>query len=324
MNWTGRIKYHSLILYQMGICTLEKLRILEKPQVDPNIRLDGQVIIVTGGNRGIGKGAVELLAKHGARVIIATCEMEQAKQVVAENQDGNIEVQFVDLSSFDSVRSFAETVLSNESRIDCLINNAAVMEGCYKETEDGIERAKQINFLSPLLLTCLLLPLIEKSNGRIVNIGSFGHVEISSVKVSDSDWWHKKEKYCTAATYKTTKLAVLLVTRYLSKKLATRGIRVYGVDPGIAQSKLADVMWKSKLQKTFIDSLGPFVRSPKDAAVSAVMAAVDNGNSYIPGRRYYMLYGKYINPSALAMDDTEAEVMWAHAANIIGSELIGM
>ena len=317
MSPNGPTKFRFEIARQLYISTLQKLSILPTPQVDPKIRLDGQVIIVTGGNRGIGKGTVELLAKHGARVIIATCEVEQAKQVVAENQYSKIEIQFVDLASFDSVRSFAETVLANESRIDCLINNAAVIEGFYRETEDGIERAKQVNFLSPLLLTCLLLPLIEKSNGRVINMSSFGHLGIESMRVDDSDWWHKKENYDPVATYKTTKLAALLTTKYLSRKLSSRGIRVYAVDPGVAKSKLSDSMRTNIFEKAFLKTLYFFMRSPSKAAVSVVMAAVDTGDSYLAGEKYLMYYGVYINPSPLAMEESNAEVMWSHASSIL-------
>lgn len=317
MSPIGKLKYHLLITGEIGKCALEKSKIMKKPKIDSNINLEGNVIIVTGGNRGIGRGAVELLTEQGARVIIATCELEEAKQVVEENPQAKIDVHFLDLSSYKSVKSFAEKILKTEERIDCLLNNAGVIVPSYKETEDGIELAKQVNFLAPLLLSSLLLPLLEKSKGRIVNVASFGHVQIESMQLDETNWWCDANNYDPIRTYVTTKLAVLLVTRYMSEKLSSRGIRVYAVDPGIANSKIISTLASTRMEVIINKCIGGLVRSTKDAGVSLVLTVVHNSDEYIPGRKYHMYYGKFTKTSILSMNDQCAQQMWSYANKLI-------
>ena len=249
--------------------------------------------------------------------------MEKAKQVAAGNPNAKIDVHFLDLASFKSVHSFVESIIDNEPRIDCLINNAAVVESSYQKTEDGFERAKQVNFIAPLLLTCLLLPLIEKSKGRIVNMSSFSHIEFDSIQMITNERCMEGRKYHSMKNYKTAKLASLLASRYLSKKLSTRCIRVYTVDPGIAQTKLADPSY-SKIQM-ILPMLKKivylFIRTPIDASESLVLAAIDAGDEYVAGEKYYLYYGTYVDPSPIAMDDNNAKLVWSHFLSLIGDHV---
>lgn len=313
----GKAQYSLRIIEEVIRNSLQKFKVLPKPSFDREISLEGHVIIITGGNRGIGRGTAELLAQQGARIILATFEIEEAKQVARENPQAKIDVHFLDLASFKSIKSFAETILAKEERIDCLINNAAVMCKRFTQTEDGFEIAKQVNFLSPILLTKLLLPLIEKSKGRVLNMGSLAHCLTTTMKPEDENWWWRKKNNSTLKTYSKTKLASLLATRYLSKELYNRGVKCYAIDPEIAKSKMIYAFEYSNWKLFMTNIFYSLIKTPNEAAISVVCGVLHDGKEYIPGEKYHLNYGQFKKTSKIADDDKNAEIIWSHATSLI-------
>ena len=132
------------------------------------------------------------MAKRNARVILACRSQEKGKkaEVDVRRESGNSNVYFrkLDLASFDSVRQFAKEVLSEESRIDILINNAGVMYCSFQKTEDGFETQFGVNHLGHFLLTHLLLDKIKQApEGRIILVSSIGHTLTSKLNLDTTN-----------------------------------------------------------------------------------------------------------------------------------------
>ena len=204
-------------------------------------RLDGKTVVITGGNTGIGKETAVDLAKRGARVIIGCRNLEKGKEALKEIQERSgskdVFLEKIDLASLDSVRKFADSVLISESRLDILINNAGVMACDYQKTEDGFEMQFGTNHLGHFLLTMLLLDLIKKSApSRIVNVSSTAHT-LGSGKIHFDDINFEKD-YSPYEAYFHSKLANVLFTRELSKRLEGSHVTVNSLHPGAVKTDL--------------------------------------------------------------------------------------
>mmetsp|Transcript_114718 Transcript_114718/g.180616 ORF Transcript_114718/g.180616 Transcript_114718/m.180616 type:complete len:372 (+) Transcript_114718:44-1159(+) len=148
--------------------------------VAKQMNLSGKVVIVTGGDGGMGLPVVEALAKQGATVIIASRNLSKCSSIalrVSSETGSNVQGMQLDLSSFDSVRSFVSNFLAFSSRLDVLINNAGIAGNSQRKSDDGFQLVFAINYMGPFLLTELLLPALRSSGSasnpaRVVNVAS--------------------------------------------------------------------------------------------------------------------------------------------------------
>ena len=212
-------------------------------------RLDGKTVIITGGNTGIGKETAIDLAGRNARVILACRSAEKGEKAAVEvrEKSGNDDVVFrqLDLASLTSVRQFAAKVLEEEPRIDILINNAGIMGCPYSKTKDGFEMHFGVNHLGHFFLTNLLLDrLKEAPSARIVNVSALAHIfakmnfDDINLEMSYSPW----PAYCRS------KLANILFTQALAKRLADTTVTVNALHPGIVNTELPRYMVSSSLK----------------------------------------------------------------------------
>ena len=197
-------------------------------------RLDGKTVIVTGANTGIGLETAVDLAGRGARVILACRSSEKGEKAAVEvrRRSGNDNVVFrlLDLSSLESVRRFASTMLDEEPQIDILINNAGVMACPYTKTVDGFEMQFGVNHLGHFLLTNLLLDRLKEAKAaRIVNVSLLGH---RGGKINFDDMNYEHSKYNSISAYYNSKLANILFTRALAKRLEGTEVTVNVLHPG--------------------------------------------------------------------------------------------
>ena len=203
-------------------------------------KLDGQMVIITGGNTGIGKETAIDLAKRNARVILACRSEEKGKkaEVDVRRESGNNDVHFrqLDLSSFASIRKFAKEVLEEESCVDILINNAGVMMCPYTKTEDGFEMQFGVNHLGHFLLTNLLLDRIKQApEGRIVNVSSSMHAFSPPLNL---DTINSEDNYSAIQSYSNSKLANVLFTKALAKRLHRTNVITTSLHPGAIDTDL--------------------------------------------------------------------------------------
>lgn len=184
----------------------------------------GKTVVITGGNTGIGKETARILAWRKARVILAcrniTKGLQAAADIIENTGNRNIEVKKLDLSSFQSVRDFAEEINQQEETVDVLINNAGYL-GPFTSTVDGFDNTIQVNYLGHFLLTNLLLNKLKVSSpSRIINVSSVQHTQVSSQIDVDKVLSQTKEGHPGYFhDYNISKLCQLLFTLELSKRL---------------------------------------------------------------------------------------------------------
>lgn len=202
-------------------------------------RVDGRVVIITGANTGIGKETALELAKRGAHVYMACRDMERCEnaraEIVLESKNKYVYCRECDLSSFESVRKFADRFKKERKELHILINNAGVMRCPKMLTKDGIELQLGTNHMAHFLLTNLLLDLLKQSApSRIVNVSSLAHTR-GQIRVADLN---SEQSYDSGDAYSQSKLANVLFTRELAKRLAGTAVTVNSLHPGIVSTEL--------------------------------------------------------------------------------------
>lgn len=184
----------------------------------------GRVAVVTGANTGIGYHTAAVLADRGARVVLAVRNLEKGNDAVARiraaSPGADVTVQRLDLTSLDSVRGAAEALRAAYPRIDLLINNAGVMFTPKQTTADGFELQFGTNHLGHFALTGLLLEHMLVEGSRVVTVSSMGHRLLAAIHFDDLHW---ERGYNRFAAYGQAKLANLLFTYELQRRLAAKG-----------------------------------------------------------------------------------------------------
>jgi NAD(P)-dependent dehydrogenase (short-subunit alcohol dehydrogenase family) len=201
--------------------------------------LQGKYCVVTGANSGIGIAICKELALKGATVVMVCRSSEKgnvAKSAV-ELATGSKQIEMLvqDLSSLQNVRSLAKEYAQNHEKLHVLINNAGVVQGTRKVTSDGLEYVFVVNYLAHFLLTNLLLSTIKQSApARIVNVVSSVHTHI------DFDDLQLEKHYSAIRSYGQSKLAQILFTFELAKRLEGTKLSVNCVHPGAVRTHLGD------------------------------------------------------------------------------------
>jgi NAD(P)-dependent dehydrogenase (short-subunit alcohol dehydrogenase family) len=189
----------------------------------------GRTVVVTGTNSGLGEVTARELARVGAKVIVAVRNLDKGNAAAA-GMSGDVEVRRLDLQDLSSVREFANTV----DGLDVLINNAGIMAVPYAQTRDGFESQIGTNHLGHFALTNLLLP---KVTDRVVTVSSMMHL-IGKISLKDLNW--KSRPYSAWLAYGQSKLANLLFTKELQRRLDTAGSTVTSLaaHPGYSATNL--------------------------------------------------------------------------------------
>lgn len=237
-------------------------------------RLDGKTVVITGANTGIGKETAIDLAKRGARIIMACRDMEKAqaalKEVIEKSGNENVACMKLDLSDSKSIREFAEAINKDEPKLNILINNAGVMVCPYGKTADGFEMQIGVNHFGHFLLTYLLLDLIKRSApARIITVSSMAH-SWGSIKLEDIN---SEQSYDKSKAYSQSKLANVLFTRSLAKRLEGTGVTTYSLHPGVVQTDL----WRhlNGPQQAFMKVVSPFTKNSVQGAQTSIYCAVE-------------------------------------------------
>ena len=278
-------------------------------------RLDGKTVIVTGANTGIGKETALDMAKRGARVILACRDMDRANTAAEHirklSGNGNVDVEKLDLASFDSIREFSEKINSKEEKIDILINNAGIMMCPKWKTKDGFEMQFGTNHLGHFLLTNLLLDKIKSSApSRIINVSSLAH-EKGNMNWDDLNW---EQSYEPQEAYRQSKLANVLFTKELATKLKGTDVVTFSLHPGVVRTELgryfADVFgWKFYIIKFFLLPISFWLfKNSHEGAQTTIYCAVDENITSLSGMYFSDCAPKKMLPHALNKND--AKKIW--------------
>ena len=277
--------------------------------------IEGKTSIITGASSGIGKASAEQLASMGARVVMVCRDMEKGGRAKAEVEtksgSKSVELMHADLASLASVRVFAEEFAKNHDSLHILLNNAGVARPLRSLTIDGFEMTFQVNYLSHFLLTNLLLPTLTKSApSRIVNVSSVAHYGGHF----DFDDLQMEKGYGVMRAYSQSKLALVLFTHELARRLRGTGVTANSLHPGAVATNI----WG--------DWLGPaaflgkvtrlFMLSPEKGAKTQVYLASSPDVEGVSGE-YYEFHGKK-ESSAESYNQGLAEKLWDVSAKMVG------
>jgi NAD(P)-dependent dehydrogenase (short-subunit alcohol dehydrogenase family) len=277
--------------------------------------LRGRVVVLTGATNGIGHATALALADMGASLAIVARDRARGEATVAEirSRTGTPpDLLIADLSSQASVRKLAAEVLARYPRIDVLVNNAGVMNLKREETADGIEATFAVNHLAYFLLTNLLLDRLKASApARIVNVASDAHKFVNGLRWDDLGW---ANGYKSMRVYGQSKLANILFTRELARRLAGTGVTVNAVHPGAVSTGLGkqNGWWAAALIKV----LGLFFRTPEQGAATSIHLASSPAVDGVSGR--YFANEKEARPSRAAEDDAAARRLWDLSSQMTG------
>jgi NAD(P)-dependent dehydrogenase (short-subunit alcohol dehydrogenase family) len=285
----------------------------------------GRVAVITGANTGLGYETAAALAEHGAHVVLAVRNLDKGKDAVARitanATQGDVALQELDLTSLESVRAAAEQLRATHDRIDLLINNAGVMYTPKSTTKDGFELQFGTNHLGHFAFTGLLLDrLLPVDGSRIVTVSSVGHRILADIHFDDLQW---ERRYNRVAAYGQAKLANLLFTYELQRRLASHGTTIAAAaHPGMSDTELMRNMPAALLSA--FERIAPLIaQKPAMGALPTLRAATDpaviGGQYYGPdGLGQTRGYPKVVGSSKKSHDTDLQRRLWAVSEELTG------
>ncbi|KAF6132530.1 retinol dehydrogenase 11 [Phyllostomus discolor] len=279
-----------------------------------SVQLPGKVAVVTGANTGIGKETAKELAQRGARVYIACRDVQKGELVAREIQTvtGNqqVLVRKLDLADTQSIRAFAKGFLEEEKHLHILINNAGVMMCPYSKTADGFEMHIGVNHLGHFLLTHLLLEkLKESAPSRVVNVSSLAH-HLGRIHFHNL---HGDKFYNAGLAYCHSKLANILFTKELARRLKGSGVSTYSVHPGTVKSELTR---HSSFMQWIWRLFSFFIKTPQEGAQTSLYCALTEGLEILSGNHFSDCHVTWV--SAQARNETIARRLWDVSCDLLG------
>jgi len=276
------------------------------------VSFPARVIVVTGANTGIGLATARALAARGGRVVLACRSADKTAPVIEalKAETGNQAVEFLqlDLASLASVRKAAAELLERGHSIDVLVNNAGVA-GQRGVTTDGFELAFGVNHLGHFLFTRLLLDRLRSSApARVVTVASHSHYRAKGI-----DWAAVRgptRSYVGMPEYGVSKLANVLFSAELSRRLADSGVTTYSLHPGV----IASDIWSRRLPWPIPQLAGLFMASNEEGAKTSVHCATSPGLEDQSG--LYWDKGQPRTPSRVARDEGLAAELWQRSEEL--------
>lgn len=277
--------------------------------------LQGKTCIVTGATSGIGESSAEALALRGADVAIVcrSAERGEATKARIEKRAGRPCVRLfgADFERLSDVRRVAEELDRELSRVDVLLNNAGVTMLSRSETADGYETTFAVNHLAPFLLTNLLMPkLLARPGARIVNVASHAH----RFAWFDLDDLQSRRRYSSLRVYGGSKLANILFTNELARRVGSRDLRIWSVHPGAVATRLGAN--NGGIAKILLPVLALFFRTPEQGAETSIHLCADPGIDASNGT--YFANMKPVALAGRATDPMLAESLWSASEKLVG------
>ncbi|KAK2902776.1 hypothetical protein Q8A67_007489 [Cirrhinus molitorella] len=282
--------------------------------------LDGKTVVITGANTGIGKETAKDMARRGARVVMACRDLTRAENAAEyirrSTGNGNVVIRHLNLASLYSVQEFAKEFIATEERLDILVNNAGVMMCPKWITEDGFETQLAVNHLGHFLLTNLLLGMLKRSSpSRVVNVSSIAHV---GGKIEFEDLFFDKRPYSSLLSYKQSKLANVLFSRELARRMKGTGVSSFCLHPGVIRTELDRhvVSWYPMLKTVLSLPCLLLMKTPWQGAQTSIYCAVTEGLERKSGCYFSDCAEK--DPAPQGKDDEVGRRLWEKSAQLVG------
>ena len=277
--------------------------------------MEGKICLITGGTNGIGKATAQALANMGATVVIVGRNAQKTSQVVEEiraaSSNKNVDSILADLSSQQEVRRLADAIQSKYPHLHVLINNAGGTFTTRQLSMDGIEMTFALNHLAYFLLSNMLLDTMKASApARIINVSSDAH---SGGKI-DFDNLQGERSYTSFGPYGNSKLANILFTTELARRLEGTGVTVNALHPGLVNTGFGKN--NPGLLMKIMGAVIPLIaRSPEKGAMTSIYLAASPEVQGITGK--YFVDCKVTQPAPQAVDLMVARKLWDVSAEMV-------
>jgi NAD(P)-dependent dehydrogenase (short-subunit alcohol dehydrogenase family) len=278
--------------------------------------LEGKTCLVTGATSGIGKEIALSLSTTGAAVVLVGRNRDRCEAALQEIRtkvnDARVSYLVAELSSQASVRQLAQEYAGVHRRLDVLVNNAGIFLARRAMTADGIECTLAVNHLAPFLLTALLIDMIKASSpSRIITTSSVAH---RGARIDFDDIQFERRPYSGIRAYGQSKLANILFTTELARRLERTGVTANCFHPGAVRTNLLQGNpWHYRL---VWNTAGSFFLSPEKGADTAVYLASSPDVEGVTGK--YFVKRKQVEPSGEAGDGEAAARLWRVSEELTG------
>jgi retinol dehydrogenase-12 len=283
------------------------------------VDMTGRTCMITGASSGVGRATALGLARLGATLLLVCRDRGRGEETVAEIRDttGNraVTLMLADLSSQESIRALAREFLATAQPLHVLVNNAGIVNLRRSVTAEGIETVFAVNHLAYFLLTHLLLDrLKESAPARIVNVASHAH-RFSGIDFDDLE---AARRYRAMRVYGQSKLANILFTYELARRLTGTGVTVNCVHPGAVASGLGknNGAWA----RGVIALLRPFFRTPEDGAATSIYLVSSPDLEQVTGK--YFANCQETRSAAVSYDTAVARRLWDVSARMTNLSVV--
>jgi len=285
--------------------------------------LTGKVAVVTGGNSGIGLETVRALSYAGCNVVLC-CRNTEAGQQAADDvkasfpeNKGTLSVEQLDLNDLGSVKDCADRINKSYEKVNILILNAGVIARTLTRTKQGLEQHFGVNYVGHHYLTNLLLPKMKESSvteeGRIIAVSSIAH-HLGKIDMKDLNF--DERKYSGFSAYGQSKLAAILMCRYLADRFENEGVNIkaFSLHPGAIATKLQD---DTRYVKFLFKMFSFLCKTPDEGASTTIYACTEDN---LPSGSY-LSHCKTAMMSRSAKDMAMAEQLWETTNQLIQAKM---
>ncbi len=282
--------------------------------------MHGTVCLITGANSGVGLETARNLASRGATVVMCARDRGRGEAALRDVQQStgsdSLELLDLDLASLDSVRAAAASFLERHDRLDLLINNAGLILSERQTTQDGFESTFGINHLGHFSLTTLLLDALARSApARVINLASEAHRMSRGLDLDDL--MYERRSYNGWRAYGDSKLANILFTVELARRLEGTGVVAHAVHPGVVGTGFGRDGDVSGIMGRLIKLAGRFMLTPAQGARTSLHVATSDAAGACTGK--YWAKSKQKRPTSYGRDEAAARALWERSEALIAS-----
>ncbi len=283
--------------------------------------MQGKTVLITGANQGVGLASAFALGRMGAHLVLVCRNEQKGREAISSLEREGLrdsELIVADLAHQAEVRKVARTFLERHSRLDVLVNNAGVL-ATTRRTIDGLEQTFAVNHLAYFLLANLLLDVLQASASpgdprqwsRIVNVASEAH---RGVSMNWDDLQCERGRYRPFFAYRQSKLANILFTRELARRIQGRNITANCVHPGVVATGFGRT--DGGITALLVRIAQPFFLTAEQGAKTQVYVASSDAVAGVSGK--YFDRCKEREPSAAARDESSAARLWTVSEQLVG------